>query len=860
MAFYRLLLRLYPKSFRDEYGREMLAIFALRWRGAGVVGRLALLIGAAVEVGVNALAVHIDLARQDLRHFLRTLRRTPGFAITAVLIMALGVGATTAVFSVADYVMLRPLPFPASHELVRIWETRPGYGQMELSPATYRDWRARQTSLAALGAYTSMEANFADGGDPVRLDGAAVTASTFAALQVAPVVGRVFVADDEIPNGPRRVMLGDELWQSRFGGAASVIGRQVRLDGELFEIVGVMPPSFRFPDRRVRYWVPLALPESAYTDRNDNFLLAIGRLEPGIDEARARAEFQRIAADLEREHPAENKQAGANLYLLRQGYSASARTIIAVLGGAAFCLLLIACVNLANLLLARGLHRRRELVVRSALGAGRDRLRRQLATETLTLSALGGGLGVFIASTTVPLLARLTPMALPMDGVPAVDARVMAFAIAITMVTGLSIGLAPLVGMRRASFVELRDGGRGGGGARESLRGALVVAGIVCAVVLLTGTGLLLRALWRIQDVSPGFDPRGVLTLQTALPMPSYVETARRVRWYRDVVDGVKAIPGVTDAAYISFLPMTMRGGIWPVVMAGDEVARSQGQVASLRYVTPGFFDTLRIPIVQGRDLTDRDTADRPYVAVVSRSLAERYWPGEPAIGRRFTFAFADREIVGIVNDIRVRGLESESEPQVYVPAAQVPDGVLAFYAPKDLAIRVGTGDPASVLPAVREVVRQLDPDQPISDVRLLSDVVADDTGARAVQLRVISLFAIVALLLAGIGLHGLQAFAVSQRQREIGVRMTLGATRAEILRMVLGRAARLAVAGIVPGVLLALAAGRALESLLAGVPAADPTTLTVVVSAVALTTVAGTAAPAIRATRVDPAIAVRAE
>ena len=868
MRFYKLLLHLYPASFRHEYGDEMAAIFRDRLRHAdGLSSRLALLFGACSEVTGNAVILHWDLLRQDLRQALRTYLRSPAFALTAIVVVALGTGANTAVFSVTDYVLFRPLPFPSPERLLKLWENRAGYSQMELSPANYRDWKERVTTLESMAAYSRTAANLVGKeGDPVRLDGAMVGWELFRVLGVGSKLGRAFTEADERPGAPAAVLLSNRLWQSRYGGNPGVLGQIVRLDWVEHTVVGVMSPTFLFPHRDVEYWVPLQITEEMFLDRNDNFLEVVARMRDGVTLEQVRADVGRIAGQLAQEYPVENQNAGATIYRMRQEYSQQSRLLLLAMAGAAICVLLITCVNLANLLLARALARRRELLVRAAMGAGRERLARQLLTESLLLSLAGGALGIGVAFWSLPLLSRLVPTTLPVETRPSIDLRVLLFAGALTLLTGIVVGLLPVMRATRGGFSALRDGfsaladgDRSGGGRRERLRSALVVAGIVCSVVLLISAGLLLRALWRVQSVDPGFRTADVLTLRVALPQPKYSGTKHRLRFYGQVVEEIRALPGVSNAAFTSFLPMTMTGGIWPVITDGSSGRRERGNVASLRFVTPGFFDTLDIPLLLGRDVSLADRANQPFVTVVSQSFVERYFPHRSPIGERFEFGFFEREIVGVVGDIRVRGLERPSEPQVYLPAGQVPDGWLQFYTPKDLAIRA-TVPPESLLPAVREILRDADPYQPISSVRTMAQIVANQTASRTVQLNVVVAFAGIALLLAAIGIHGLLSFLVSQRRREIGVRVALGAARSDIVRMVIGRGAALAAIGVAIGGLVAYAAGRSLEAILAGVPAADPLTFASVAGLCAAMTFIGSLFPALRALRVDPAKAIRVE
>ena len=486
-------------------------------------------------------------------------------------------------------------------------------------------------------------------------------------------------------------------------------------------------------------------------------------------------------------------------------------------------------------------------------------------TESLLLASVGGALGIGIAVVSVPLLARLVPATLPIAASPSVDVRVLLVALVLTGLVGIAFGLAPVLRAgRRPDLDGLREGSRSGGGRKERLRSALVVAEIVASVVLLVSAGLLIRALVTIQRIDPGFNPDNVLTLRTELPLPAYRLVVSREAFYARVLQEVRALPGVTAAGFVSFLPISsFRGGMWPVSVEGDAEAasgiRSANNVAAIRYVTPGYFEAMAIPLKRGRDISEADARGRPFAAVVSESFVRRYWPNADPIGRHFTFAFADREVVGVVGDVRFRGLERQSEPQVYLSSQQVADGAILHYTPKALALRT-TGPPAVLAPAVREIIRGADPKLPITELQTLSDMVDLDTASRSVQVRVLSGFAAVAFVLAAVGIHGLLSFAVSQRLTEIGVRVALGAQSRDILWMVLSRGVALAVAGVVPGVFLAYAAGRSMQALLAGVEPADTLTLASAVGLSVLMTLCGSLAPTLRALRVDPMAALRAE
>jgi predicted permease len=625
-----------------------------------------------------------------------------------------------------------------------------------------------------------------------------------------------------------------------------------------------MPRDFHFPSRSAELWMPARFQEHSddFRDRNNNYLNVVARLKPGVSLAQARAEMGVVTAQLERQFPKENRQTRASVEFLRDELSQQSRLLLMALSGAAVCVLLIACANLANLLLARGLARQRELAVRAAMGAGRERLVRQLVTESLVLALVGGALGVLVAAAAVPLLARLVPASLPIAQSPSVDLRVLIFAGLISGLTGIGFGVLPaLRACRQADFNALREGTRAGDGRKERLRSALVIAEVMASLVLLVSAGLLVRALWRIEATDPGFRTDGVLTLRTALPIPKYNETARRAAFYTQVLSAVRALPGVSSAAYISFLPMTMTGGIWPITVDGKplEMRRFGSHQASLRFVTPGFFATLGIPLRRGRDVRESDSMDAPFVAVVGESFVHRYWPDQDPLGRHFKMAFHDRMVVGVVGDIRVRGLERNSEPQVYLPYRQVPDGWLAWYPPKDLVIRSATG-PGTLLPAVRRIIRSADAEQPVSDVRTMADIVEEQTASRSAQVRVLGAFAAIAFLLAGVGIHGLLSFAVSRRTQEIGVRIALGARPGEIVGMIARQGAVLAGAGVAPGIVLAYAAGRAMEGLLAGVKPGDAVTFASAIGLCMLMTVLGSLVPALRAVRIDPIAAIRSE
>jgi putative ABC transport system permease protein len=698
--------------------------------------------------------------------------------------------------------------------------------------------------------------NLIGDGEPLRVSGAWVSSNLFGILRVAPQVGRLFTTEEDMEGAAGTVILSYGLWVEAFGGAAAAVGRSIRLDEQTYTIIGVMPRTFSFPNRATRFWTPFRFNQGAYADRDNHYLSIVGRLKPGVSLDGARAGMKTVNDRLKLLYPKDND---LTLALLRDQIPQQARLMLVALFGAALCVLLISCTNLASLLIARSLQRRKELAVRTAIGAGRERLIRQLVTESIVLSVFGGLLGIALAYGATPLLAQVAPANLPLPEFVAIDARILAFAALMTLATGLGFGIVPALALNGENSLDgLREGARGGVGGRRRLRSALVFAEVAISVVLLVSCGLLIRALWKVQSTDPGFATEGLLTARASLPVGRYSPTASRAQFYEKVLTEVRALPGVKSAAFTSFLPMIMRGGIWDVKIPGREENRAEDKV-SMRFITPGYFETMGIPLLKGRDFNSFDTKSAPAALVVSESFAKHYWPGQDAIGRVVNVTFEDRIIVGVAADVKVRGLERISEPQVYLGHQQINDGWVIFYAPKDLAVRV-SGDPVSLAPAVRDIIKRIDPLVPVSDVRTMKNIIEGETASRSTQLAILEAFAFIATLLAGIGIHGLLAFTVSNRLQEIGVRMALGAAKGHILDLILRDALRLAGAGVLVGVIAAYAAGRGMAALLAGLSPADlPTFVTAAVLALAMTLI-GSLLPALRAVRVNPTSVMRTE
>jgi putative ABC transport system permease protein len=862
---HELLLYLYPAAFRAEYAAELRQLVADESKQAsGVLGRLELWLGVFTDALIAGAGAHWDLLRQDLRYARRSFSRSPGFVVTGVAVAALGIGVATTVFTLADGVLLRPLPFAQSERLVKLWENVPQYSQMELSPANYRDWKRRARSFETFAAYYFKPVNLVGKGEPIRARNVAVTGEFFSTLGIEPFLGRVLDVEDDRENAEAAAVLSYRLWQNAFGGDP-VLGTTVRLDGIAHQVVGVMPRDFYFPGRETDLWTAARFRPVDFEDRTDNNLIGLARLAPNVTLEEARAEMTAVTARLQEEYPDTNKNGSATLIRLQDDVPRDARLMLWGLAGASLSVLLIACTNLASLLVARGLEREKELTVRAAMGAGRERLVRQLLTENLTLAGLGGLIGFLSATALVPRLVRLVPANLPVGEPSAVEVRVVLFAVLVTVFTGIGFGVLPAFrGRRGAELSGLREGVRAGiGGRRQRLRSLLVAVQVMATVVLLTTSGLLMQALARVSSQNPGFRTEDVLAVNLPFAWTAYPETARRSDLYARILREVRALPDVSHAAFTSSLPMETGGGIWPVQIPGREETAGRGRqgiwTASLRFVTPGFFATMGIPLRAGRDFDERDTGGAPYVAVVSESFVERFWPGEDPLGKRFRFGAAERAVAGVVGDIRVRGLERSSEPQVYLPHQQVLDGNLLGYSPRELVVRMTAAEEPRIA-EIRRILRRADPELPAGKLRTLAEVVAEQTTPRRVQVGLLGTFTALSLTLSGIGLYGMLAFSVSQRRSELGLRLALGAPVSTIVGLVLRQAALPTAAGAATGIAISYAAARGLEALLFGVRPGDAPTYLLSGGMVALLALSACGLPALRAASVRPTEALRSE
>jgi predicted permease len=803
----------------------------------------------------------LDYVLKDLRLALRQLRQQPGFTATALLIIALGVGASTAAFTVMNHVMLRPLPFAEPNRLVTFFQTRDGEAPIRVTSApNFVDWRSRTRSFAAAGAYTLTPLNLVANEQPLHVDGAAVDSGFFQTLGVKPAAGRTISAADDPDSAADVVVLSDGLARALYGSPAAALQRSITLNDQPYTIVGVMPADFRYPSRTIALWTNVHLSSPTYS-RDNTMFSGIARLAPSISLRGAQADLDTVASQLRREYPTENARVGATVISMRDSIEPRSRIIVLAVFGASLCLVLIACTNLANLLLARGTMRQDEVALRLAVGAHRGHIIRQLLTECLVVVAIGGVAGFVLAAYAMPWLATFVPQSLPAGSIPSADWRVFAFACVLVVGTVLGAGLGPAFRTFKAS-TPLQSRTRAGVG-RQTARAhsALVLVQVAGTVVLLVGAVLLLESMWRVQQIDPGFRSDGVLTLRTPLPMPTYAMAARRAQFYSRVLSDVRALPGVRSAAMTGYLPMVFGGGIFPASLPGTPQGSPDAISTGIRYITPSYFETLGIRFIGGRDITERDTFTAPFVVVISQSLGQRLWPGQDPIGRRMNVAFFDRTVVGVVQDIHVRGLEQTSEPQVYMPSDQVPNRWLTFHMPKDLAIRAGSDAEALALaPAVRRIVHDADPQMPVIDVQLLREVVASQTAARRLQVTMLLAFAGAAFLLAAVGIHGLISFIASRRRHEVGVRVALGATRQTILGMFVRYGLTLGVGGVVIALPLAYAGANAMQSLLFGVTVSDPVAYGSAVLVAILMAFAGSLLPALRIASINPNDALRSE
>jgi putative ABC transport system permease protein len=801
---------------------------------------------------------------QDARYGLRTLLKKPGFTLTAVITLALGIGATSTIFSFVNGILLRPLPYQDAERLVLVEEiaAKRGNASIGVNPLNFLDWREQNRVFTSVAAYTTSGYLLTGSGEPEQISGADISYNTFEILGVAPVLGRTFTAEEDRPGNDQVVILGHGLWQRRFGAKPEVIGRQITLHNRARTVIGVMPPDFKFPEV-ADLWVPLAIDRSEWS-RNDHGWDAVARLKSGVTLEQAQSDMTAVARRLEEQNPVTNEGKSVNLIPLRENLAGDYRRALLILMGVVGLVLLIACANVANLLLARASARAKEVAIRTALGAGRWRVFRQLLTESVVLGLMGGALGCGLAVWGLDLLLAAIPIDLPFWMKFDLDGRVLGFTTGVTLLTGLIFGAAPSLHASKVDLNEaLKDGGRSASGAgRHRILRSLVVAEVALSLVLLIGAGLMMRSFMRLQHTNPGLNSENLLTLRLDLPFAKYNAPGKLQVFYKELLERVSALPGVQAVSAVNRAPLA--GGYWgrSLTVEGFPIL-SVGQAPVINHcvITPNYFRTMGIPILMGRDFTDADTPDSMKVTIIDERLAREYWPNESPLGKRVRFGAPESNepwhtIVGVVGEVKQESLnESLSltrRKTVYLPYAEI--GL------DDLTLAVRAVNPENLAQAIRGQVKAIDPDQPITDVRTMNEVISRSMWQPRLYTILFGVFAAVALALASIGIYGVMAYSVSERTREIGVRVALGAERRDILKMVVAQGMKLALIGAVIGLGASLALTRLMRSLLFEVSATDP--LTFVGLAALLSAVAMLACyiPALRATKVDPMVALRCE
>jgi len=797
----------------------------------------------------------------DLRQALRTLLRSPGFSALIVVVLAVGIGATTAIFSIVNTVLLKPLPFGSARALVAV-DTTIRNEPDNTSYPDFLDWRAQSTSFEALGVYATTGTTLTGAGDAMSMSAAVVSPELLSLLKVAPLRGRVFNADDDTPGATRTVVITESLWNERFSRDEGIVGRAIKLDGDPFTVVGIMPASFEFPfdaEDPPKLWMPMRASRFAAgwaEQRSASFLKGLGRLKAGATIASAQADLSTIAGRLAAQYP-RNKSRGVLVRSYQDVLVKDYRLGLLVLLSSVAAVLLIACANIANLLLVRGFARRREIAVRTALGASRGRIARQLLAESLLLSAVGGLAGLALAVWGVKLLIDVSPLQIPRLHTAHVDSSALVFTAVISLLTGVLSGLAPAFQISRSNPVEsMRDGERGSSAAGARTREMLVIAEMAISLVLLAAAGLLVRSLVTLQRVNPGFITERALSMQLQLPESRYPTPDAMRGFYRRLRDEARALPGVSAAAIATTLPLS--GSDIGVSFTIEGRPADPGTRTSAEYfgISPDYFSTLGIPVRRGRTFTERDSANSPEVIVINDTLAAKYWPNEDAIGKRMTIGYAQsgpREVVGIVGTVKRGTLTDPAAPQMYTPFEQTPWPFLA------VVVRT-TAAPDSARASMRAMLARLDPLKGAGDLKTLDEYVARSVATPRFTAFLVGAFATFALLLAGLGLFGVMAYSVAQRRREIGIRLALGAQPSDVRVMVVGQAVRTGAIGFVAGLAGALAATRVIGSLLYQVEPNDPATFASVSLLLLGVVLLAAYLPARRATRIDPITALRSQ
>lgn len=809
-----------------------------------------------------------DTLFQDLRYAARAFRLNPAFFFFAVVVLALGIGANTAIFTVAYNILLRPLPFRDANRLVMVWEDASAYGfpQDTPAPGNYAGWKSQNNVFTDVAAVHSHTFTLTRHSEPQQLHGVEITANTLPLLGVEAALGHNILPSEDQPGANHVVLLSHAVWIADFGGDPQIVGKQIWLDDFATTVIGVMPRNFIFPDRQTQVWTPMRFTDQDLANHGSHYLHVIARLKPGVSLKAANADLAIIAQHLTQQFPDTNTKLGAYAVPLRNRLTGSSRLAAMILLGAVGFVLLIACANVANLLLARAAGRQKELAMRVALGAGRARIIRQLLTESVLLSVVAGCAGLLLAITATPLLASLVPSGLaPIQGSgiggSGINTAVLAFLVAVSLLCGILFGIAPALRVSRVDLVTaIKHSGAQTGSARTRTRDALVIAEVALALVLFSGATLMLRSFVNVRDLDPGFRPAHVLAVETELPFPKYQDVKRRNAFFEQVLDRVNHLPGVVAAGCTTWLPLTNWGGATGIIIEGRPAPRpGQAIIPNTRMISSKYVQAIGMRLIEGRTFDSRDGANTQPVALINQTAAQKFWPGLDPVGMRFKRDNDSKPqpwvtIIGIVGDVRQAGLDQPPRPEIYLPYQQ-----WDFFAPAYLAVRT-SGDPMALASAVREQIWAVDKDQPVTNVMPLETMLDDYLAPRKLQSGLLGGFAGFALLLASIGIYAVLAFSVSQRTQEIGVRVALGAQRRDIFRGILAQGLKLAGIGVAIGVASALALSQTLSGLLFGVSATDPLTLSGAVIVLLSVAIAGCYIPARRAMRVDPIAALRHE
>ncbi|HET7216829.1 MAG TPA: ABC transporter permease [Vicinamibacterales bacterium] len=808
---------------------------------------------------------------QDLRFGARTLLRTPGFAAIAVLTLALGIGANAAIFSVVNAVLLQPLPWKDAGNAVMIWSKWTAFEKTWVATGEVVDYRKRSQTLQEVAAWAEGQVNLTGDADPERVAAASVSSNTFSVLGVGPLLGRTFTAQEDLPNGPRVAVLGFGLWNRRYASDPAIVGRSILINGNSYQVLGVMPAGFVLPTdyqnpEPGQLWLPLQM-DPVSMDHGSHGLYAAGRLRPGFTVRQAADELHGIAQAMTKEglYPIQMQFDTVVLSLADEVVGPVRRSIWLLFGAVGF-LLLIACANVANLLLARAEGRQREIAVRSALGAGGWRIVRQLLTESFVLTGASTVAGLALAYAGVRFVAWWNPQGIPRVAAAALDLRVLGFTAAVALLTSVLFGLAPALRARRVDLTDsLKDGGQSSSssGARQRFRSALVVVEMALAVVLLVGAGLMLRSIWALQRVPIGFDPAGVLTMRVALPAASYASPEQVVVFYQKLMDRVRALPGVRAAGAVRALPLGSTMGDFGLRVEGYVPPPGTNAKGDWQIVTDGYLEAMGERVVTGRSFSAADTSDTQLVALVNEELVRRYLAGRDPIGARLRIGGGDNRpwitVVGVVADVKHNDIRGAVKEKFYIPHTQWHKSIGNPIRAMSLVIKAST-DPRGLTSAVRQEIRALDPSIPVADVRTMSDVVGATMSSPRFTGLLLAAFAAIALVLSAIGIYGVLSYLVSRRTREIGIRVAIGAGRRDVLRLVLGRGLVLAFAGVVVGLAGAALVSRFMQALLHDVSPLDPLTFAVVAGLLSVVALLASLVPAWRATRVDPVVALKAE